>query len=385
MASTFFQDYNPLTPIVSSWLNDVNTAAYDYALLFQTPQMHGGFPNTAQDSSAAIQAAVNALPNNGGTVYIGPGNWIVNTAPTWGSKSITWDIDPAANITGTQTTWPAMVTNAGVIPVGPWIVSRSATQATANNGTAAFGVEWIQPATLNGGGSGIYAGAQLNNGGNQSIGLAANFVATANAGSSGNVWALECDIGTFAGEGVGTQFGLSINGGGANTVTFAIKIQMASAAQYLYGLDMQSTVIGLFIENTTGHQNSIIAGSIPVRYAGNTVMLGQLSNSAANSALLLQRFTDASPVGYFINAVNEANTQQLFAVDVNGNMFAQFMSGQVLTLTNFAQAVATGSIQFGAQNSATASTGTGILPAGPVGFLIAYLGSNQIKIPYYNA
>jgi len=344
----------------------------------------GAVGNGSTDDSTAFQAAVNALPTAGGTILVPSAHYVVNTAPTWGTKTVFWDIDPAAVISGTQTTFPTAVTNAGVIPVGPWMVNQSPVVATANNGTASFSVEAIQPASLNGGVSGYYGGVQLNSNGANSIGLAANFVATANAGSSGNVWGLEIDVASFAGVGVGTQFGLSINGAGTDTITFAIKTQMASSANYLYGIDLQATVIGLFVENTTGHQNSIIAGTIASRYSGNTVQLGQLSNSSGNSALLIQRYTDTSPVGYFINAINYANSASLFSVDVSGNLFASTMSSTHLTVTGNASAVASGSFQLGAASSSTATAGVATLPANPLGFLIAYLGSTEVKIPYYN-
>jgi len=289
----------------------------------------GADPTGVADSSTAFQAAVNALLSAGGTISVPYGMYKVNTAPTWGTKTVYWNIDPAATITGTQTTFPAMVTNNGVIPVGPWMVNQSPVVATQYNGTASFAVEAIQPSTLNGGVSAYYGGVQLNSAGANSIGLVANFVATANAGSSGNIWGLEIDVGMYAPTGTGTQFGLSLNGEGTGNPTYGIKMQRADTSLWQYGLDIRNAITGLSIENTTGLTNGIVVGQIPVVYPNIAVAAGQLANNG--EILLMQRFTDTAPTGYFINAVNAANTAQLFSVDIAGNLIAT--SGTLATLT----------------------------------------------------
>jgi hypothetical protein len=290
------------------------------------------------DDSAAFQAAVTAAPGTGCIIEVG-GVAKINTAPNIGTKNITWNFSPSFANTGTAP-WPVMVTNNGVIANGPWIISQSSVQASANNGTASFAVEAIQPAGLNGGVSGIYAGAQLNNGGANSIGLAANFVATAMPGSSGNVWALELDIGNYSTPGTGTQFGLSINGTGSANVTYGMKMQRADASMYQYGIDLRNTETGLLIENTTGHTNAIAAGTLSTIYPRQTVSLGQLQNSDA--ILYAERYTNTSPVGYFFNFVNHGNTAELAYLDINGNLGAQTLTvpGGILGVANGSSAAA---------------------------------------------
>jgi len=336
------------------------------------------------DDSAAFQNAANALPSNGGTIVVPDtsASYIVNTAPVTGTKSVSWEFGPNAIVTGTQTTFPRMSTNQGIPAVGPWITSKSGVVSPSGDATSAFSVEAIPPASLNGGVIGIFAGTRLSSSGAAAIASAANFVATAAAGSSGNIWGLEIDVGNYAGN-VGNQFGLSINGLGDYDVTFAIKAQRADNSRYLYGIDLQHTRIGLLIENTTNHENSIVAGLIPTRYPKQTVMLGQLQNS--DSILFLQRYTNVSPAGFLINAVNANNTGQLFSVDVNGVLFAAGnLRAPYAQVTGPAVAVAAGSLGMGAATATTASAGSGSLPANPAGFLAWYLGTSMVKIPYYN-
>lgn len=277
-------------------------------------------PTGTSDSSTGVQSAVNALPSAGGRVAWPDGVYIVSTPPNTGTKSVYWDFGPNVVITGNGGAFPAAQTNTGVIPVGPWIVSQSPVQATATNGTATFSVEAMQPATLNGGVSAYYGGVNLTNGGSNSIGLASNLVATAQNGSSGNIWGQEIDVGMFAPTGTGTQFGTSYNGIGTGNPTFGVKFQRADSSLWQQAIDIRNAQVGINIENTTGLNNAIVAGSIPTIYTGQTVMIGQLANSG--SALILQRYTNTSPTGYLINAVNANNTGQLFSVDIGGNTFA---------------------------------------------------------------
>jgi hypothetical protein len=272
------------------------------------------------DVSAAFQAAINALPSAGGKIKVPDGAYTVNTAPTWGTKSIFWDFGPNVAITGTQTSFPAMVTNNGVLPVGPWIVSQSTKAATATNGTSAFSVEVDQPESLNGGVGAYYGGINLTSDGANSIGLAANLVATAQAGSSGNIWGLEIDVGMYAPTNTGTQFGLSLNGDGTGNPTFGIKMQRADSSLWQMCIDIRIAITGLLIEDTAGMTNGIVVGHIPTMYPNNTMMVGQLANDG--ESIVLQRFTDVEPTGYLINAVNAGNTGQLFSVDVLGNVIA---------------------------------------------------------------
>lgn len=268
------------------------------------------------DDSAAFQAAVNATGSTG--TVSADGACVVNTAPTLGTKNIFWNFGPDIAITGTQTTFPRMFSNQGVPAVGPWIQSRSAVVAPTGDAYSAFSVETLPPSTLAGGVISIYAGTNLTGNGTGSIATAQNLVATAQNGSSGNIWGQEIDVGMFAPTGTGTQFGLSLNGLGTGNPTFGVKLDRADTSKWQFGLDVRNAVVGLNIENTTGMNNAIVAGSIPTMYAGTTAMIGQMANSG--SALILQRYTNTSPAGYLLSAINANNTAQLFSVDVSGNV-----------------------------------------------------------------
>lgn len=272
------------------------------------------------DVSTAFQNAVTALPAAGGRIDVPDGAYIVNTAPTWGTKSVYWNIGPNAVITGTQITFPRMFTNGGIPAVGPFIQSQSAVASPAGDATCVMCVESLPPASLNGGVIASYAGTNLLGSGSAAIATAQNLVATAQNGSSGNIWGQEIDVGMYAPTGTGTQFGLSLNGLGSGNPTFGIKMQRADSSLWQMGIDIRNAVTGILIENTTGMTNGLVVGTIPTTYAGTTAMIGQMANSG--SALILQRYTNTSPAGYLINAINANNTGQLFYVDVSGNSYS---------------------------------------------------------------
>jgi hypothetical protein len=81
------------------------------------------------DSYTAFAAAINALPAGGGKIIVPTGTYLLNTEPTWGTKSIYWDISPNAIFTGSATGiaggFPTLSTNIGNIPVGPWVLSQT--------------------------------------------------------------------------------------------------------------------------------------------------------------------------------------------------------------------------------------------------------------------
>lgn len=318
------------------------------------------------DVSSAFQSAVNALPSGGGVIDVPDGAYTVNTAPTLGTKSVTWNFSPNAVITGTQTTFPRMFTNAGIPAVGPFIQSRSQTVAPTGDATCVMCVESLPPSSLNGGVIGIFAGTNLTGNGAAAIATAQNLVATAQNGSSGNIWGQEIDVGMFAPTGTGTQFGLSLNGLGTGNPTFGIKIDRADSSKWQQAIDIRNAQIGINIENTTGMNNALVAGTIPTIYSGTTAMIGQMANSG--SALILQRFTNTSPSGYLINAINANNTGQLFSVDVGGNTFTGGQSihaGPEIDKSYTFNAPTSGSTVTMANTSQTAI----IAPSGPLAAL----------------
>lgn len=274
------------------------------------------------DDSAAFQAAVNATSSTGTIAADGP--CLVNTAPNFGKKNIYWNFGPNISIKGKQTTFPRMFTNHGIPAVGPWIQSRSSVVSPTGDAYSAFSVETLPPTTLAGGVISIFAGTNLTGNGTGAIATAQNLVATAQNGSSGNIWGQEIDVGMFAPTGTGTQFGLSLNGLGIGDPTFGIKIDRSDKSKWQFGLDIRNAQVGVNIENTSGMKNALIAGAIPTLFSGATAMIGQMANNG--SALILQRFTNTSPSGYLIKAINANNTEQLFAVDIDGQVSAKSLA-----------------------------------------------------------
>jgi hypothetical protein len=65
-----------------------------------TPQMLGAPADGTSDDYAAFQAAIDLLPSAGGNISVPAGSYKLLTEPTWGTKSIAWDISPAATFTG---------------------------------------------------------------------------------------------------------------------------------------------------------------------------------------------------------------------------------------------------------------------------------------------
>lgn len=339
------------------------------------------------DDSAAFQAAVDSLPSAGGKIAVSGGVFLVNTAPILGSKSVYWDFGPDVVIQGTQTTFPKMATNGDCTVNGPYIRAQRANATIDGAASFAMAIESIQRASdTNNGYGALYVGAQTNATGTYSINSAINAVATANLGSSGNVFGIEIDVATFAAPGTGTQFGLLISGFGGNDCTFGIRINRhdGGTSKYLYGAAIAHARIGLFIDDKNASlENGLVLGDAPVRYPNQMVQALQISNGGG--VLLLQRRTNTSPTGNFLAGINADNTQQLFAVDVLGNSSWNTVTAQQVTAAGTAVAVPAGRLGLGSATSASATAGAATLPASPVAFLNAYLGGTPIKIPYYAA
>lgn len=337
------------------------------------------------DDSLAFQMAVDALPARGGSISATRPSYTVVTPPVMGTKSVTWIFGPDTIITG-QETFPKFATNGSCSPSGTYVRSQRAAPTIDGAASFAMGIESIQPASDNNSGYGaLYVGAQLNADGNYSINSAINAVATANPGSSGNVFGIEIDVATFATPGKGTQFGLLVSGAGGNDVTFGIRINRhGTSEKYLYGIAIASARIGMFIDdNQGGFENGLVLGNPPARYANNMIQAMQISNGG--TVLLMQRKSNTGPTGNFISAINANNTQQLFAVDVNGNLVSQRLEAPTARLTGAPSAQAAGQMSIGAQTSASASAG-GITPPTKVeGYIVIFIGPTQYKVPYYAA
>ena len=333
------------------------------------------------DCIAAFQATVDSLPATGGNATVPNGTYRLNSAPSIGTKSINWLISPGAVFNGTSP-WPNFFANTTCRTNGIWEVQKKAHNVIDGAATFAHAIESIQPATDSRGYGALFLGAALNAPGTYSINTGLNSAVVANAGSSGNIWGIEINVENYTSPSAGTQLGLAITSGGGGDITFGIKLDRistgATSGKFLFGLAIRHSRIGIYVESTPELENAAVFGTVPVRYSGSTVQALQINNSG--SVLLLQRLTNTSPSGYFVNAINADNTAQLFSVDTLGNV-----SGKSYSITGAAEAVGAGSTSIGNGIAASASVGVATLPANPRGFIKGYAEGVEIRIPYYNA
>jgi hypothetical protein len=128
---------------------------------------------------------------------------------------------------------------------------------------------------------------------------------------------------------------------------------------------------GIVIGETSGFDNCLFQGK-------------QLVNGSTNDMIALQRLTDTSSAGFFIRGINAANSSTMFSINVSGGaIFASTLQATNIRATDGAITMGATGLSLGATSSTTASTGTRTLPANPLGFLVAFLGATEIRIPYY--
>lgn len=275
------------------------------------------------DSYAAYQNAIAALPTAGGTISVGPGTYLLSAAPNTGSKSIYWNISPDAIFTGSGTgvgKFPYMSTNTAQMAVGPWIQSRSTQPggSASNGGIAAFSVEMLQPAAANVAQSvSLYSGATGSSTSATANVWAANFLVSAKAGAAGIYQGIEVDVDNSSAS--STTYGIQITGQGTNNPGRAVAIAYSGAQKWAYGLDISNCAVGFSI-NTDSVSNPIKVGHPAFSsYApGTAAALQQISNGA--DTIFLERFSDVTPSGYFIRAVNAANNANIVIWDTLGNL-----------------------------------------------------------------
>jgi hypothetical protein len=130
-----------------------------------------------------------------------------------------------------------------------------------------------------------------------------------------------------------------------------------------------------------------LGGFIAARYtnivktSANT-QTNQIVASGWTAASVSTMVTDATKVsGYYPIGVYNSGTRNLQTA-----RFANILTGP-LTLDSGAAATTAGNLQLGRTTDTLvgAAGGASALPATPLGYLIAYLGTTAIKIPYYNA
>ena len=130
-----------------------------------------------------------------------------------------------------------------------------------------------------------------------------------------------------------------------------------------------------------------LGGFIAARYtnivetSANT-QTNQIVATGWTAASVSTMVTDATKVsGYYPLGVYNSGTRNLQTARFQG-----IVTGP-LTLDSGAAATTAGNLQLGRTTDTIvgAAGGASALPATPLGYLVAYLGTTQIKIPYYNA
>jgi hypothetical protein len=346
----------------------------------------GALGNGVANDYAAFLAAVAALSSTGGTIIVPPGVYKLNTTLTWGTKSIYWDISPSATFTGTGTgagKFPAMVTNTSQLAVGPFIQSTSAVTSPSGGGIAAFNVEMLQPASYVGQSVGIYAGSQGSGTSSSSNVWSINALITANTGAGGTYQAMEVDVNNFSTSAL--VKGISINGVGTTNPAVGLEVMRTgtgAGASWVMGINVRNSLTAIKIESS-GLSKGIVIGE--TSGFDNCLFQGkQLVNGSTNDMIALQRLTDTSSAGFFIRGINAANSSTMFSINVSGGaIFASTLQATNIRATDGAITMGATGLSLGATSSTTASTGTRTLPANPLGFLVAFLGATEIRIPYY--
>jgi hypothetical protein len=232
----------------------------------------------------------------------------------------------------------------------------------------------LQPSGVNGGALGLYAAAKGSNGLANSNLWAANFLVQADVGATGGVFGVEIDLNSYASG--ANYIGLDITGIGSVNPQLGIAIQRADTTIWGVGLNINNSNVGINIAGT-GLSRGIVINTPPA-IANSLFSAKAIANN--DTMTFLQRFTDTAPTGYFQSFVNAANNAVLYSVDVLGNVAANTLAAKGAASATFA-----GAIAFGSSTATSALTGgASALPAAPVGYLIAYLASVPIKIPFYN-
>jgi hypothetical protein len=354
----------------------------------------GAVGDGVADDTSAFQAAITSLPATGGTVYVPSGTYYLSVNPlagTTAAKSLLFDISTGARfngpfgagaVDGSQAgKFPTAFTNGQMVAAGPFMQTRTEIKSDPGDASVGMLVENLDLGSHPYGRVAYYGGAMVKSSDPNAGAWGANFVAQSQAGSSGNIWGLEVNVGADSNN--GTQFGISVvTGASTYNPTFGIKLDMVGSAKWQYGIAIRNSIIGLSVDSTSGIENAALFGTPPIRYANNLVQCTQMANTG--SVLLLQRNTNVAPSGFFINAINANNTENQFNVDVSGNLFSKTLLSNTATLTANAVATSSGAIQLGAQTSQTATGGSVTPPAQVQGYLIFYGGSTQYKIPFYN-
>jgi hypothetical protein len=367
--------------VTSPWLNVID---------------YGADKTGAADSATAFQNTINALPATGGRIVVPDGNYLINTNPNIGTKSVYWDIGVGSVFTGSGIgpgKFPYVSSVGAQMSVGPLIRSQTSVHAVDpgggyNAGVAALQIEMLQPDSYGAGNSlGAYIGATSNNANVNGNSWALNTLIKVGPAATGTHQCIEIDVDLESAAAL--TKGVSISGIGTVNPDVGIEIIRGPAiggTPYIQtywerGIDIMTSVIGLQIRDTC---SSGIAINNPGQTADTPISAKQ--RIVNGDTLVLQRTNDGS-TGNYIRGVNSANTVNMFTIDGDGDSYFQNgvyagylaayggMGTANLTITSPAGSVAAGYICIG--NQVFGSAG------GLVGYIEIFRGSTPYKIPYY--
>jgi hypothetical protein len=340
------------------------------------------------DDYAAFNAAINALNAEGGKIIVPSGSYKLNTEPTWGTKSLYWDISTGCVFSGTGTgfgKFPYMETNAGQMAVGPWIQSKT-TQiggAASNGGIAAFNVEMLQPSSATTMQS--VAGYFGSSGSSASTGAnvwALNTLIRAESGAGGFYQCIEADLDVFSSTTTRT-IGITIQGVGMFSPDVGLEIARTPISgqtfdnqpKYKTGINLFTSVIGIKLDQTVEKGIVINDPSNPLQNA--SISIHQRLNNL--DTINLQRNTDSGSLGYFLRCVNAANTVNLLNLGIDGSVdSASWVKTETIKIYGPSTAMPAGQIAIGAGTQPSAAT-----PSTAQGFIKIHVGATEYKIPYY--
>jgi len=345
--------------------------------------------NGETSDDAAFSEAIASLPSGGGTIKVPGKAYSLTTVPDWGTKSVVWDISPAASFTGAGTgigKFPYMATNAGQMAAGPFIQSRSSLKsAHPNGGIAAFQAEMIQPANYGAGQSvAIYAGAI---GGNPDPGgnvWALNTLVHAQPQAKGVYQSIEADANNDSPD--ASVKGISITGGGAYDAEVGLEVTRLAGSYWKAGVFVVNATDAIVVKGKTAGRGIVIQPpTATVTPEGNVAFSArQWQNSAG--IMLFQRATDTAPTGYVFRFTDAANTRNITILGVDGTFSTEgSVRANNLKVFGPTPVVAASEVGFGNSTSRTATTGdAGSVPSQVAGYLVVNIGGTNYKLPYYN-
>jgi hypothetical protein len=327
----------------------------------------GAIGNGLTNDSAAFTAAIASIPN-GGVILVPNGVYLLVTEPTY-TSSIYWDISPQATFIGNGTGYgkfPNCVSNIGNLAVGPLLISRSnenpytvwtsgspvaagainafSAEITAEDdpfvsisftGTLTNGSDQITnvsstvglrtyqavqggslpayPAAL---GTGLARIAQISG---NIITLDKTYSGTTASGVSLTATYWNQKVGVYGGA-RGSSPSFDVNLWASN---FVVEALTGSKGAY-FGLEIDvisdsvdAITRGLLI---SGHGTQVADVALDIDRSGSSWFYGITMKNVSGDAIKVNRITDVSPTGNFLQFKNNADTTSLFNVDVLGNV-----------------------------------------------------------------